>query len=259
LFLLKITLLITLVDSPISLQTPAPSTLSETNAPFPPTSSPSPATTQTSSLSFEIPAIISRGKGKSKLFLDEDDLPLVKLKKFKSEQLVSDSSISDTSDIESAALSLTKLHGDPLFKGPVHKFLTSPILDDHGKVVDFMPPYGGGFNLREMDPKYGCDHSKGTPFTDALPPAVCGAYSLLQGSHTIRPTSIVESDLMEIHQSTVTPASVAVSQGPVMRRFVRASRGRRMVTSPVVLNQPTEVTADVDVLEEGPLRPPPQV
>jgi hypothetical protein len=196
--------------------------------------------------------------------LDEDDLPLVQLKKFKSEQQVSDSSLSDTSDIESATLSLTKLHGDPFFKGPVHKFLTSPILDNHGKLVDFMPPYGGGFDSSDMTSQYGCLHRKGFPNKEALPPAVCGAFSLLQVPHIVRPTSLVESDLMDIHQATVPPASVAVSQGPVTRRFVRASRGRRLVPSPADLNQPTEASAvpslsDVDILGESPLRPPPQV
>jgi hypothetical protein len=247
------------VNTPVSLQTPASTNLSETATPFPPTSSPSPATTQTSPLSFEIPDIISRGKGKSKLVLVEDDIPLVNMKKHKSGQLVSDGSFSDSTDIDRAALSLTKLRDDPFFKGPVHTFQTSSLLDDHGKVVDFMPPHGGGFNLRDMDSNHGCDLSKGFTFKDALPPAICGAYSFLQGSHTTWPTSMVESDLMDIPHSTIAPASVAVSQGPVMRRFVRASRGRRMMTSLVVLNQPTEVSADVDVLEEGPLRPPPQV
>jgi hypothetical protein len=96
---------------------------------------------QPTTLPFEIPAIIFKGKGKSKLLLNDDDLPLVQLKKLKTEKQVSDSSFSD---IEGAALSLTKLHGDQFFKGPVHKFLTTPIIDSHGKLVDFMPPYGGG-------------------------------------------------------------------------------------------------------------------
>jgi hypothetical protein len=193
--------------------------------------------------------------------LVEDDVPLVKLKKLKSGQLLSDGSISDSTDIDRAALSLTKLRDDPFFKGPspVHTSQTSSLLDDHGKVVDFLSPHGGGFNLRDMDSNYGCDLSKGITFKDALPPTVCGAYSLLQGSYTTWPTSMVESDLMDIPHSTIAPASVAVSQGPAMRRFVRASRGRRMMFSPVVLNQPTEVSADVDVTEECPLRPPPQV
>jgi hypothetical protein len=248
-----------LVESQSSLQTSAPSSLAETYSSFPHFSSPSPANTQPSSPSFEIPAIISRGKGKSKLVLEEDDLPLVSLKKFKFEQPVSAGSISNTSEIESAALSLSKLHGDPFFKGPVHKFLTSPILDDHGKVVVSMPPYGGGYDLCAMDSKSGRDLSKGFPSKEPLPPSVCGAYTLLQGSHTFQSTSMVESDPMDIHQSTIAPAAVAVSHGPVMRRFVRASRGRRMLTSPADLNQHAEISAAVDILEDGPQRSPPQL
>jgi hypothetical protein len=98
--------------SPITLNTTALSSQIEKNVTLPPTNSPSilntsncsPVTTKPSSLSFDVPAIISQGKGKSKLILDEDDLPLAQLKKLKTEKQVSDSSISD---IESAAFSLT--------------------------------------------------------------------------------------------------------------------------------------------------------
>jgi hypothetical protein len=105
---------------------------------------------QPTALSFEIPAIISNRKGKSKLLLNDDDLPLVQLKKSKIEKqvLVSDSSFSD---VEGAALSLTKLRGDQVFKGPVHNFLKSPTLDSHGKLVDFMPPHGGGTAGRGLE------------------------------------------------------------------------------------------------------------
>ena len=54
-------------------------------------------------------------------------------------------------DIESAAFSLTKLQGDPYFKGPVHKFLTSPLLGSHGRMVDFMPFYGSIFAAISKD------------------------------------------------------------------------------------------------------------
>jgi hypothetical protein len=65
-----------------------------------------------SSPPFSIPAIILRGKGKSKLILDEDDIPLAQLKKLKHGQQVSVNSISE---LESVALSLTELQGDPYF------------------------------------------------------------------------------------------------------------------------------------------------
>jgi hypothetical protein len=248
--------------------------LSSTTAPSPSiTSTCSQTPFKNTSLPFEIPAIISKGKGKSKLLLNDDDLPLVQLKKLKTDKQVSDSSISDSSDIESAAFSLTKLHGDQFYKGPVHKFLTSPILDSHGKFVDFMPPYGGGFDARGMEFHPGggfaaAAHGAGAGPTflnkEASPPVVCGAYSLLQGPRFVRSASMVESDHGDLHPVTVPPASVAISQGPVMRRFVRASRGRRLMTSPAALTQPTEATAvpsqsDMDILGESPLRPPPQV
>jgi hypothetical protein len=277
--------------SPIPPHTPALSTQTEKNATLPPTSSPSPFNTSTcssvitttNSLPFEVPAIISRGKGKSKLILDEDDLPLAQLKKAKTEKLVSNSSISDFSDVEGAALSLTKLHGDPFFKGPVHKFLTTPILDRHGHMVDFMPPYGGGFDALGVDSQHGrvpskVHHSGGgfvahrevSPFPnkEVFPPyvpAICGAFSSLQVPHTVRPASLVETDLpsdhLAFHPAPVPSASVAA-----MRRFVRAPRGRRLVPSlmgsTVDLNQPTVASAvttlsDVDVLGECPVRPPP--
>jgi hypothetical protein len=137
------------------------------------------------SLPFEIPAIISKGKGKSKMFLNDDDLPLVQLKKLRTDKQVLDSSISDIFDIEGAALSLTKLHGDQFFKGLVHRFLTSSIFDSHGKLVDFMPPYGGGFGARGMVSHSGGDFAALSvapppfPNKEASPPVVCGAYSLL--------------------------------------------------------------------------------
>jgi hypothetical protein len=198
-------------------------------------------------------------------------LPLVQLKKLKTDKQVSDSSISDSSDIESAAFSLTKLHGDQFYKGLVHKFLTSPILDSHGKLVDFMPPYGGGFDARGMEFHPGCGfaaaaHGAGPTFLnkEASPPVVCGAYSLLQGPRFVRPASMVESNHRDLHPVTIPPVSVAISQGLVMRRFVRASRDRRLVTSPAALTQPIEATAvpsqsDMDILGESSLKPPPQV
>ena len=85
------------------------------------------------SISFSVPAIISWAKGKSKQFLDDDEIPLAQLKKMKYETPVPDTSILD---IERAALSLTKLHGDAYFKGPVHQFLTSPLLNSHGQVTN---------------------------------------------------------------------------------------------------------------------------
>jgi hypothetical protein len=245
--------------------------LSSTTAPsISVTSTCSQTPSKETSLPFETPAIISKGKGKSKLLLTDDDLPLVQLKKLKTDKNVSNSTTSDSSDIESAAFSLTKLHGDQFYKGPVHKFLTSPILDSHGKFVDFMPPYGGGFDARGMDfhpgSGFAAAHGAGSTFLhkEASSPVVCGAYSLLQGPRFARSASMVESAQGDLLPVTVPSASVAISQGPVLRRFVRASRGRRLMTSPAAMTQPTEAStvisqSDMDIMRESPLRPPPQV
>jgi hypothetical protein len=279
----------------------APSTHTERNDATPITTPPSnfnPPTSSSvspnpSSISFAVLAIISRGKGKSKLILDEDDIPLAQLKKLKTERQVSDSSISD---IDSAAFSLTKLQGDPYFKGPVHKFLTSPLLGSQGQMVDFMPAYGGGFDALSEDSQYGRNFaahsnishfgsgfaalSKESPFIavaskNTCPPyvpAVCGAHSILQVPYTSMPASMDGSEMssahMEIHQAPVSPAKVAVSQGPIKRRFFRASRGNRLVSfskgTTADLIPPTEAStvnslSSVDNLRETLLTPPPQV
>ena len=68
---------------------------------------------------FPIPAILSRGKDKSKLILDEDVVPLAQLKKSQYGQLVS---INYLSEFESVAFSLIELQDDSRFKGLVQKF-----------------------------------------------------------------------------------------------------------------------------------------
>jgi hypothetical protein len=185
-----------------------------------------------SSTSFAIPAIISRGKDKSKLILDDDDLPLAQLKKLKTERHVSDSS---NSDLESTAFSLTKLQGDPYFKGPVHKFLTFPLLGSQGQMVDFMPAYRGGFAVFNENSQF--EHSKLSHFGGGFAalskesscpvvapkntyqpfvPAVCGAHSILQVPYTSMSTSMDGSamslDHMDIHQAHVSPVVVAFSR-----------------------------------------------
>jgi hypothetical protein len=100
------------------------------------------------------------------LILDEDDIPLAQLKKLKHEKQVPDSSMSD---IESAAFSLTKLQGDPYFKGPIHKFLTSPLLGSHGRMVDFMSQYGSGFAAISEDSVVPHPNTPFTTFTNNKP------------------------------------------------------------------------------------------
>jgi hypothetical protein len=55
---------------------------------------------------YPIPFILSRGKGKSKLILNDDDIPLAQLKKSKYRQHVS---VNYLSELEFVALSLTEL------------------------------------------------------------------------------------------------------------------------------------------------------
>jgi hypothetical protein len=103
--------------------------------------------------------------------------------------------------------------------------------------------------------------------------ATCGAYSLLQVPSNSIPASSAVFDLsllspapMDMHQESISTASVAVSQGPITCRFFRASRGRRRLPSVSVtarnMNQPTDASAitsllDMDILGESPLRPTP--
>jgi hypothetical protein len=227
------------LSSPTPLPHIAPSTHTRKNETTPITIPPStfnPPTSSfvsliSSSISFAVPTIISKGKGKSKLILDDDDLPLAQLKKLKTKRHVSDSS---NSDLESAVFSLTKLQDDPYFKGPIHKFLTSPLFGSQGQMVDFMPAYGGGFVVFNENSQSG--HSKLSHFGGGFAAlseesscpvvapkntyqpfvlAVCGAHSILQVPYTSMSTSMdrfaMSSDHMDIHQAHVSPAAVAVS------------------------------------------------
>ena len=94
----------------------------------------------------------------------------LKKKKMKYEKQAPDNSILD---IERAVFSLTKLHGDSYFKGPVHKFLTSPLLDSHGQIMDFLPQYGSGLADLSQD--------SAVPLQNApsITTAICGAHSFL--------------------------------------------------------------------------------
>jgi hypothetical protein len=86
---------------------------------FPPQSSP------TSTISYTLPAIILKSKGKNKMNFDDDEVPLALLKKQRSS---STDHTSPLSDIEVAAISLTNLqHAYPI-RGPVYDFLNVPLL-----------------------------------------------------------------------------------------------------------------------------------
>ena len=214
-------------------------------------SSPPPVTSNTAipiSTPFSVPAIISRAKGKSRTLWDDYDIPLAQLKKMKYGTQVLDPS---TLDVERAAFSLTKLHGDTLFKGSVNQFLNSPLLDSHGHVMDFLTQYGHGPDA--------LNQNSALSFTTAI----CEAPSFLQVTNSIMSTSLEGSELspapfhMDIQQVSPFTSSVAVSPTPVTRRFHRVSRGKR----PLVSDTATVATSspNVDILGECPLKPPPQL
>jgi hypothetical protein len=88
----------------------------------------SPQSSPNSSISYTLPAIISKGKGKSKKAYndDDDDVPLALLKK---QKLGSTDYSSPLSDIEMAAISFTNLqHATPI-RGLVYDFLNTPLLE----------------------------------------------------------------------------------------------------------------------------------
>jgi hypothetical protein len=83
---------------------------------------------QLSPQSYTIPTIISKGKGKSKLPLD-DDVPLVLLKKQRCGYKAPSTSLFD---IEVAVLFLTKLQHLTPIRGLVYNFLNSPLIETFG-------------------------------------------------------------------------------------------------------------------------------
>jgi hypothetical protein len=85
----------------------------------------SPQSSPNSTISYTLPAIISKSKGKTKMSYDDDDVPLALLKK---QRLDSTDYYSPLSDVEVAAISLTNLqHATPI-RGPVYDFLNTPLL-----------------------------------------------------------------------------------------------------------------------------------
>ena len=96
---------------------------------------------------YKVPAIFSRGKGKSKLVIDDDDVPLAQLKKSRCGQK---DYVTSLLDLEMAALSLTELHHAFPVKGPVHQLLTSPFL---GRNLEGKPLPGFPFAPMGIDDK----------------------------------------------------------------------------------------------------------
>jgi hypothetical protein len=84
---------------------------------------------QTSSKLYNVPAILSKGNGKSKLIFDNDDVPLAQLKKQRCGQKTPTTSLFG---IEMASLSITKLQNATPIKGPIYNFLNNPLLGTLG-------------------------------------------------------------------------------------------------------------------------------
>jgi hypothetical protein len=133
------------------------------------------------------PAIISKGKGKAKFCLDEEDVPLAQLKRLKHVQPVSTNSLSE---LESAALSLTALQDDSRFNGPIQNFLQAPLLLSHGRHVNMMPKPGCFFATEPQT------YSAVTMGTSHAPHshAIQGATSILQVSSQscLAPSAVTE-------------------------------------------------------------------
>jgi hypothetical protein len=94
---------------------------------------------------YQVPAIFSKGRGKLKLIIDDDDVPLVQLKKLRYGQK---DYVTRLLELEAATLSLTQLqHAFPV-KGLVHQFLTNPFLGRNleGKHLHGFPLAPMGFD-----------------------------------------------------------------------------------------------------------------
>jgi hypothetical protein len=98
----------------------------------------SPQTSTQSTISYTIYAIISKGKGNSKLDFDDDDVPLALLKKQKCGYIDSSSPLSD---IEVAAISLTNLQHATLIRSSVYDFLNTPLLGTPKGPNEMMPRF----------------------------------------------------------------------------------------------------------------------
>jgi hypothetical protein len=98
----------------------------------------SPQSSPNSTISYSLPAIISKGKGKSKIAYDDDDVPLALLKK---QKLGSTDYSSPLTDIERAVISLTNLqHATPI-RGPIYDFLNTPLLRTLVSPSDMKPRF----------------------------------------------------------------------------------------------------------------------
>jgi hypothetical protein len=202
----------------------------------------SPQSSPNSSISYTLPAIISKGKGKSKKAYnddDDDDVPLALLKK---QKLGSTDYSSPLSDIEMAAISFTNLqHATPI-RGLVYDFLNTPLLETPRSPSATKPRFPAAAHCF-------LDHQN-LHLQQHLQPI-----AILQ----LRPPSPSPMDLQLASPAyvadLVTPSVVATKVSP-SRRFIRANRGRRNISS-TTAGTTTLNAGHIINQEERRVRPPP--
>jgi hypothetical protein len=176
---------------------------------------------QLSPQSYTIPTIISKGKGKSKLPLD-DDVPLALLKKQRCGYKAPSTSLFD---IEVAALFLTKLQHLTPIRGLVYNFLNSPLIETFGRPNEVMPRYP----------------SAAHDFVDHQGLHVPLQSSSIASHKTNQPTPFPMDVQVAIPTSVAVSQSANIASVIAMKvspscQFFRATRGRQKSTTVVVEN-----------------------
>lgn len=171
-----------------------------------------------------------RGKGKSKIVITDDDIPLALMKK--SRHGYHDST-GFLSSLEMAALSLTELQFSTPNRGPVQSFMASPLYGNHGQIWETLPQ----------------------PTMDFAPES---------GGHSDRYVESSDTAISDVNATFIAPV---VDSPVISRRFYRASRGRRRLFNDTgdgaemdAQPSPSLTSSDqagLELLEAGPVRPPP--
>jgi hypothetical protein len=234
--------------------------------PYTPPSSPP------STVSYTLPAIISKSKGKHKMNFDDDEVPLALLKR---QRLSSTEYTSPLSDTEAAAISLTNLqHAYPI-RGPVYDFLNSPLLGTPVRPSAFKFPdasqcFPGHHNLhlqsqllsksgrrtRPSSPtsrgqQQGPPDSTYASLIAAPPVPSCASHEAAPSAHAATSAPSSTSSGGDFMASPVAATKISPS-----RRFIRANRGRRNYST-TSAGTPTMPAGHIINQEECRVRPPP--
>jgi hypothetical protein len=231
-----------------------PAAVRTTGDSFTPQSSP------TSTISYTLPAIISKSKGKNKMTFDDDEVPLALLKKQRSS---STDYSSPLSDIEVAAISLTNLqHATPI-RGPVYDFLNTPLLGTPVRPSAIKFPAAphcipGHHNLhlqQHLQSKSSLRTRPSSPTSRDLqlaPPAPSyAAHAATTPSHAATSAPSSPAYVVDLMTSPVAATKISPS-----RRFIRANRGRRN-KSTTAAGTTTLPAGHIINQEERRVRPPP--